>query len=50
MEVYRALSAMMFSWVMLREVISQIVFSFLPIDMELSLLDAIADPVEAHVH
>ena len=42
--------AMMAGWVMLGEVISKVRGCSLPVDSELSLLDAISDPVEAHVH
>ena len=36
--------------VVLGEIIGQIVFSPTPVDEKLTLLHAIADPVEAHVH
>ena len=35
---------------MLGEVVSQVEFSFLPLDVELALFDSVLYPVEAHVH
>jgi len=36
--------------VVLGEVVSEIVLTFGPVDEELALMNAIADPVELHVH
>jgi hypothetical protein len=37
-------------WMLLGEIIGIIIRSFSPVDDELSLGDAVTDPVEAHVH
>jgi hypothetical protein len=41
---------MMFGWMMFSEIISSVQNSSFPIDMELALADAVANPVEAHVN
>lgn len=49
-EICGADSLVMFGGMMLGDVISFVGFAGFPIDMELSLLDMIADPIEAHAH
>ncbi len=42
--------AVMRGWMMLCEVVGEVLSAGLPVDDELVLLDLIANPVEAHVH
>jgi hypothetical protein len=49
-ECIGALSDVMLSWVMFGIVICAIAGSAAPVDMELALSDAVADPVVSHIH
>jgi len=40
----------MVDWVMFGVVVREVVFAWGPVDVELALLDAVLDPVKAHVH
>jgi len=50
MEVDGMHLAVVGSWMMFCEVIPFVVFAGLPINLELPLLDTVADPVKAHVN
>ena len=50
MEIERADGAVVGGWMVLGVVIPPVVGTLLPVDFELSLANAIADPVKAHVN
>ena len=41
---------MVYGGVVFAEVISFVLFAWAPVDKEVSLLDAVSDPVEAHIN
>ena len=49
-DVLGACSTVMFRGMVLCKVVHEVVFTFLPVDEELTLFDSIPDPVESHVH
>ena len=49
MEKDGAHQLMMVSWVVFGEVVSEVKFAFLPMNVELALAYAVADPIEAHI-
>ena len=50
MDIPRAYMLMVTGFVVLAEVVSFVLLARPPVDKEVSLLDSVADPVEAHVN